>query len=161
DDRDFSYTPFTYGVPTPDAVLPRSGSGGFSVSLVGARQAELPYAMAGSGTMQVDFTRGTLASSGVLTTIDVKTGYVLKIGLYYCAASLLSSANAFSVTFSMHDTSRFTGQWKGRFFGPGIEEVGATWSISNGQGEYGAGYLIGRQDGSVPFYNESLVPIRF
>src|SRR5690606_34487229 len=77
------------------------------------------------------------------------------------AATLSSSANAFSGAFSMHDTSRFTGQWKGRFYGPNNEEVGATWSISNGQGEYGAGYLIGRQDGSVPFYNESLVPIRF
>ncbi len=159
--RDFSYTPFTYGVATPDANLQRSGGGGFAVSLVGARQSELPYAMAGSGTMQVDFTRGTLSSSGVLTTIDVKTGYILRIGIYYGSAGLSSSANAFAGAFSMHDTTRFTGQWAGRFYGPNNEEVGATWSISNEDGEFGAGYLIGRQDGSVPLYNDSLVPIRF
>lgn len=158
---DFSYNPFTYGIVTPDPSLQRTGTGLYSVSLVGARMSGLPYAMAGSGSMQVDFGAGQLSSSGVLTTLDVSTGYVLSLGIYYGSAALSSSTNDFGGTFAMDDGSRFTGSWKGRFYGPANQEVGAVWSISNAAGEYGAGYLIGRQDGTVTAYNTSLTPIVF
>jgi hypothetical protein len=158
---DFTYNPFTYGVVTPDANLARTGTGLYSVSLVGAREADKAYSMAGSGTMQVDFAGGGMSSSGVLTTIDVSTGYILSLGIYYGSAQLSSSTNAFSGTFAMDDGTRLTGGWKGRFYGPANQEVGAIWYISNGAADYASGYLLGRSDNTVTPYNTSLTPIKF
>ncbi len=158
---DFTYNPFTYGIVTPDANLARSGNGFYAVSLVGARQTELPYAMAGSGSLQISFGSGQIAASGVLTTIDVGTGFIKSLGIFYGAAQLSSSTNAFSGTFSMDDGSRFTGGWQGRFYGPANQEVGAVWYISSAGGEYGAGYLVGRSDNSVTPHNFSLSPLQF
>jgi len=157
---DFTYNPFTYGIVTPDASLARTGTGLYSVSLVGARESDQPYAMAGSGTMQVDFAGGTMSSTGVLTTIDVSSGYILSLGIYYGSAQLSSTTNAFSGTFAMDDGTRLTGGWQGRFYGPSNQEVGAIWYINNGS-DYASGYLLGRSDNTVTPYNTSLNPIQF
>jgi hypothetical protein len=153
---DFSYDPFTYGVETPDASLVRSGSGLYAVSLVGARAMDEPFAMAGSGSLQVDFLSGALISSGTLTTIDVDTGLIKGIGVYYGEATLASTINSFSGDFFMYDGKRFTGGWEGRFYGPDAEEVGAAWHLKSADGEAAAGYLIGREDASAVSYNLSL-----
>lgn len=158
---DFTYDPFTYGVETPDGSLVRSGTGLYSVSLVGARTMEAPFAMAGSGSLQVDFGAGSLTSSGVLTSIDVDTGLIKGIGVYFGQASLSSTINAFSGTFFMDDGTRFSGGWGGRFYGPNGEEVGATWYLNGTNGEAAAGYLIGRQDSSVDALNTSLASLAF
>jgi len=158
---DFTYNPFTYGIATPDANLARTGTGTYSVSLVGARETTLPYAMAGSGTMQVDFAGSKLESAGVLTTINVSTGQITSLGIFYGAAQLSSTTNNFAGTFSMDDGSRFTGGWEGRFYGPANQEVGATWYMSNTSGQYAAGWLIGRSDNSVAPYNTSLDTLRY
>ncbi|HEY1125226.1 MAG TPA: transferrin-binding protein-like solute binding protein [Sphingobium sp.] len=158
---DFTYNPFTYGFATADANLARSGTGLFSVSLVGARESDMPYAMAGSGTMQVDFAGSKLSSTGVLTTIDTATGVILSLGVYYGSAQLSSTTNAFTGTFAMDDGTRFTGGWKGRFYGPANEEVGAAWYISSTGGEYASGYLLGRSDNTLTAYNTSIAPLQF
>jgi hypothetical protein len=158
---DFSYDPFTYGVETPDAALVRSGIGRYAVSLVGARAMEAPFAMAGSGDLQVDFASGSLQSSGVLTSIDVDTGLIQSIGVYFGSATLSSTANAFAGAFFMDDGKRFNGAWGGRFYGPNGEEVGAAWSIASADGEFAAGYLLGRQDASVPGLNTTLTTLTF
>jgi hypothetical protein len=158
---DFSYTPFTYGAATADSAVQRTGTGLFSVSLVGARIMDQPYAVGGSGTMQVDFQNGILSSTGNLTTINVNSGLVESLGVYFGSASLSSTTNNFAGAFYMDDGSRFTGGWVGKFYGPSNQEVGATWYISNNSGEYAAGYLIGRQDASVTPYNTSLTQLQF
>jgi hypothetical protein len=159
DTLDFSFDPFTYGVATPDAQLQRSGTGLFAVSLVGARAMDAPYAMAGSGTMQVDFLNGALTSSGVITTIDVETGLIQGIGLYFGEAALSSLTNGFSGDFFMDDGKRFTGGWDGRFYGPDGEEVGAAWHLASADGEVAAGYLLGRRDSSIAGINTTLAPL--
>lgn len=161
DRLDFSYDPFTYGVETPDASLVRSGIGRYAVSLVGARAMEAPFAMAGNGALQVDFASGSLESSGILTSIDVNTGLIQSIGVYFGAATLSSTANGFAGLFFMDDGKRFNGAWGGRFYGPNGEEVGAAWSLSSADGEFAAGYLIGRQDASVIGLNMSLTSMIF
>jgi hypothetical protein len=158
---DFTYNPFTYGFATADASVARSGTGLFSVSLVGARESDLPYSMAGSGTMQVNFASGAISSSGVLTTIDVGSGVILSLGIYYGSAQLSSTTNAFSGTFAMDDGTRFTGGWKGRFYGPANQEVGAVWYMNSSSGEYASGYLLGRSDNTVTPYNTSLSALQF
>ncbi|MBB5984876.1 hypothetical protein [Sphingobium lignivorans] len=161
DQLDFSYDPFTYGIETPDTSLARTGTGVYAVSLVGARAMEAPYAMAGSGTLQVDFLSGSLASSGVLTSIDVGTGLIKGIGVYFGEASLSSTANNFSGDFFMDDGTRFTGGWAGRFYGPEAEEVGAAWHLTSADGQVAAGYMLGRQDGTIEPVNWTLTPLVF
>jgi hypothetical protein len=158
---DFTYNPFTYGFATADSSVARSGTGLFSVSLVGARESDLPYSMAGSGTMQIDFASGSMSSSGILTTIDVGSGVILSLGVYYGSAQLSSTTNAFSGAFAMYDGTRFTGGWKGRFYGPANQEVGAVWYMNSSGGEYASGYLLGRSDNTVTAYNTSLTPLQF
>lgn len=159
---DFSYNPFTYGIVTPDANLARTGNGFYSVSLVGARESTLPFAMAGSGSLQVSFGDGNMATNGILTTINVSTGVIQGLGVFYGSAQLSSTTNAFSGTFAVDETGyRLNGGWQGRFYGPSNEEVGAVWYISNGSGDYGAGYLIGRTDNSVQPHNFSLTSLQF
>jgi len=158
---DFSYDPFTFGVETPDIALRRTGTGTYAVSLVGARTMDLPYAMAGSGTMQVDFQQGELSSSGVLTSIDVATGLIKSIGIFFGSADLSSTMNAFSGEFSMDDGKRFTGGWAGRFYGPDGQEVGAAWHLASSDGEVAAGYMLGREDGSIDPFNNSLTHLEF
>ncbi len=41
-----------------------------------------------------------------------------------------------SGSFAMDDGTRFTGGWKGRFYGPANQEVGAVWYMSSVGGEY-------------------------
>jgi hypothetical protein len=161
DQLDFSYDPFTYGAETADAALVRTGTGFYSVSLVGARAMEAPYAMAGSGEMQVDFGSGSLNSSGVLTSIDVDTGLIKSIGVFFGEAQLSTTANAFSGGFYLEDGKRFTGAWAGRFYGPGAEEVGATWSLASADGEVAAGYMVGRQDNAISGINATMTQLRF
>jgi len=158
---DFSYDPFTFGIETPDMALRRTGTGTYAVSLVGARAMERPYAMAGSGTMQVDFQQGELSSSGVLTTIDISSGLIKSIGIFFGDAALSSSMNAFSGEFSMDDGKRFTGGWAGRFYGPDSQEVGAVWHLTSSDGEVAAGYMLGREDGSITPFNSTLTQLEF
>jgi len=153
---DFTYDPFTYGIETPDAALVRSGTGLYSVSLVGARAMEAPFAMAGSGTLQVDFQGGSLTSSGVLTSINVDTGLIKSLGVFFGSATLASNTNNFSGDFFMDDGKRFVGGWDGRFYGPDAEEVGATWYLKSADGEVAAGYMIGREDAGVAGLNTTL-----
>lgn len=161
DQLDFSYDPFTYGVETPDNALVRSGTGLYAVSLVGARAMDAPYAMAGAGSMQVDFLGGSLTSNGVLTSIDVDTGLIKSIGAYFGSATLSSTSNNFSGSFFMDDGKRFTGGWDGRFYGPSADEVGATWSLKSADGEVAAGYLVGRKDATVEGLNTKLTAMTY
>ena len=161
DALDFTFDPFTYGVVTPDNALVRSGSGLYAVSLVGARAMDGPYAMAGSGGLQVDFASGSLSSSGVLSSIDLDSGLLVGVGAYHGAAQLSSTANHFAGDFAMDDGRRFTGEWEGRFYGPNAQEVGAVWHLTADNGEVASGYLIGREDPDGTFVNNSVDPLLF
>jgi hypothetical protein len=161
DTLDFTYDPFTYGIQTPAGQLQPSGVGRYAVSLVGARAMEAPFAVAGSGSLQIDFQSGALSSSGILTSIDVSTGLIKGIGVYYGEAALTSGTTAFSGDFFMDDGKRFTGGWDGRFYGPNGEEVGASWYLYSNDGEVTAGYMLGREDDTVPGLNMSLTALQF
>ena len=158
----YSYDPFTYGAETPDGRLQqRSGTGLYSVSLVGARAIDAQYAMAGSGSLQIDFGSGTLSTSGVLTTIDLETSLIKGLGVYYGEGALTSGLGAFTGTFAMDDGKRFYGGWNGRFYGPDGQEVGASWYLSSADGEVAAGYLLGREDATVAGLNNALTQLQF
>ena len=157
----FGYDAFTYGVRTPDANLPRTGTGFYSLGVIGARGYDRPLAMGGAGTMQVGFLSGALESQGLISTIDPTTGNTLSIGVFYGSGQMSSAQNSFTGRFQLRDGIFFDGGWDGRFYGPGADEVGATWHVTAPDGQFASGWLIGRQDASVEPYNMSLAPIQF
>jgi hypothetical protein len=97
---DFTFDAFTYGVETVDASLPRTGVGLYSVELIGARAFGAPLAMAGQGTLQVNFLDGDISSRGQLATISLETNDVLSTGNYLATANLSSNGNSFAGTCS-------------------------------------------------------------
>jgi hypothetical protein len=157
---DFSFDAFTYGVETLDASLPRTGTAAYAVDLVGARASDTSYALAGYGTLRVDFVSGALATSGTIQTVSLTTGSPVNVGDFFGSASISSLANSFTGSFQFDDGTVFTGNWAGRFYGPTAQEVGAAFSATAANGEIAAGALIGRQDSTVAQTNFSLNPLR-
>jgi hypothetical protein len=141
---------FTYGVETPDSALPRTGSGGYAVDLVGALNGEVPSILSGDGTLSVNFGSGAVATSGTLTEYSIDAApLVLSTGTFSGQAQLSSSTNAFGGTFGLTATNTFSGGLNGRFYGPLAEEVGAVWSVTNPDGSAGTGTITGRVDDSI------------
>lgn len=155
-----AYDPFTFGVTTPDLALRRTGTGSYAITLVGTSAMDAPYALLGEGMLQADFQQGLLLASGDLSRID-SGGLIRADGRFFGEASLSSAANSFSGNFLLDDGTRFTGGWSGRFYGPDSDEVGAVWYLTGTGGEVAAGYLLGRQDGSIVPFNTSLAPLQF
>jgi hypothetical protein len=158
---DFTFDAFTYGVETVDASLPRTGVGLYSVELIGARAFGAPLAMAGQGTLQVNFLDGDISSRGQLATISLETNDVLSTGNYLATANLSSNGNSFAGTFTLDDFNIFTGGWQGRFYGPAAQEVGATWYLTASDGQVTTGTLMGRVDPSIQGRNTSLLNLQF
>ena len=150
DHFDLDYRAFTYGVETPDSALPRTGSAGYAVDLVGALDGEVPSILTGDGTLSVNFASGAVATTGTLTEYSIdSTPIVLSTGTFDGQAQLSSSTNAFGGTFDLTATSAFSGGLHGRFYGPLAEEVGAVWSVTNPDGSAGTGTITGRVDDSI------------
>ena len=149
----YSINDFTYGVRTPDAALPRTGLGGYVISVTGtAADADYPNLMnfGGMGTLTVDFAKGTLSGSGEL---EFREDYYMAgrpaataNGEFSLSAALSSSANAFTGTLSFAGIGSYTGSLNGGFYGPAAEELGAAFSASDGSGGVATGTILGRVD---------------
>lgn len=146
-----NFDAFAYGVKTPDSALPRTGSGVYSVDLLGVRAyADMPVAISGSGTISADFAGGNLVLRGTGRETNPVTGAVSSIPANWGGTARIASAgNSFSGTDFAYDTSR-NGTVNGRFYGPSAQEVGAAFQVS-ANGLSTVGVLIGRnQSGAAP-----------
>jgi len=133
---------FAYGVPTPAASVPRSGSAAYTLDVLGA--AAWPdglHAIGGSGTMAVNFASGGLNLTTAITDVPA-SGFGTQTYTMTGSGTLSSSANSFSGTTFVTGYV-FQGNFNGRFYGPTAEEVGASFTAS-GQGISLAGTLLGR-----------------
>lgn len=157
---DFSFDAFTYGVETPDANLPRTGTAAYAVDLIGASTSGIPLALAGDGTLQVDFADGSILSKGTMRSFS-DTGVVIATGAYIADGKLSANSNAFSGTFGFGGLGAFSGNWQGRFYGDGAQEIGSVWYATAPTGEIATGVLVGRDDSSIALYNSKLTPLRF
>ncbi|WP_145961033.1 transferrin-binding protein-like solute binding protein [Sphingosinithalassobacter portus] len=141
---------FTYGVETPDAALPRSGSAGFDVTLLGivATPGENEaIAASGTGSLIVDFASGHIDTNGNMIFTRPSTGSIFSSGYWNGSGTVSSNANLFGGTMTVLGFGRLDGGFKGRFYGPGSEEVGAAfWGRNNSDGSVISGTLLGRLD---------------
>jgi hypothetical protein len=132
-------------VETPDSAVPRTGSAGFDVDLIGALGGEVPSILLGQGTLSVNFGSGAISTSGTLGEYSIADGNPpLSTGTFNGQAQLSSSTNAFAGTFGLTAGKAFTGGLNGHFYGPIAQEVGAVWSVTNPDGSAGAGTITGR-----------------
>jgi hypothetical protein len=132
-----------YGVATPAAAVPRTGTASYGVDLIGyMTSGDNFFATTGQGRMDVDFATGTVVNDGTLAYPGSQPVR------FRSAATLSSSNNSFTGTFTFDDSGRFEGTIEGAFFGPAAEEVGASWAATQTNGRAAAGVLLGRRDGA-------------
>ena len=151
--QDDQLTTFVYGIETPSAAAPRTGSAHFAIDVFGIATTPgfEPSTLQGGGSFNVDFgsgvfsTRAYLRERGLFSGSDIVGG-----GIDLVSSGLLSGQDA---TFSGNVTvgtfnARTVGALTGRFYGPGAEELGASFTASNAQGATVVGSLTGqRRDG--------------
>ncbi len=139
-----TFDAFTYGLRTPDSVRPRLGYASYAIDLLGLQAA--PDALAsvtGTGRMNVDFVGGDIEFSGTGRSVAVR-GLWQGDFSFGGTARLTSGTTGFTGTMQ---TNFFDGSGTitGGFFGPGAEEVGATFKVASRVDGYTVGTLTGRQ----------------
>ena len=143
---------FTYGVETLDSAMPKTGTAGYAVDLIGSSGLTGYY---GQGSLTADF-----LSSSFLVNIAVGEvldgGTVTPPGLEFKGSGSIGSTNKITGTFSLNAFQLFNGSINGRFYGPSANEVGATFYGAGGTDYAINGYFIGRQDASAPTSNTTI-----
>lgn len=121
---------FTYGVRTPASAVPRTGLGSYAVDLIAVQAYPTEVAsLAGNGRLDVDFAGGSIGISGSGRSVGLVQGRSL-IFDFLGRATIASASNQFTGTMSLSSFGD-SGTLSGRFFGPGAEEVGATFATTS------------------------------
>lgn len=152
---DYRVADFVFGMPSTAGQVPRTGRGGYAVTFSGyvADSAYLnARLLSGRGTIKVDFGTGALDLNGGL---DIAEDYQLATRTPEFAKStitgtgvLSSTANAFTGGLSFGGIGNYAGQFDGQFFGPGAEEVGASFVASDGD-DKAVGTFTGKLDPAI------------
>lgn len=149
DRQNDQFATFVYGLNTPSAGMPRTGRANFAIDVVGLSSVPgfEPSVLQGRGTFDVDFMSGVFSTRTYLTETALLTGAgVVGGGIELNGAGLLSSSEP---TFSGSVTAdsrnaRLSGSLSGRFYGPGAEELGASFSATNSDGASFTGSFTGQ-----------------
>lgn len=156
---------FVYGIATPDASLPRSGSGNYRILLSGNfADGDFPNLTRanGNGVLEANFATGALNAVG---SVDFSEDYTMSgraagsvRGSFDLTAQIASATNAFAGSINLSGLGAYTGTFNGRFYGPGADEVGGAFSVSDGGSGIGAGTIIGIKDANAVLPG-SIVPL--
>ena len=152
----YTLTDTVFGIKTPDANLPRTGRAGYNVALVGsAADADAPNLtdFGGRGVLSADFATGAITASG---TVDYREDYFISgrpartaTGAFNLTSTLSSTANSFAGTINLTGIGSYSGPINGQFFGPTAEEVGASFTATDGSGGGAVGMLTGIKDPNI------------
>jgi|GEM_PF-3218265 len=153
-------TQFVYGAYTTDAQMPRTGSANYGVTInalavAGTTGNLFAATINGSGIMTANFGAGTITldSTYMTQTVDPNGTPITNLLAPHAltaTATMSSSVNSFSGTFSFADTpatngnsplplvlssvaAPLVGGLNGKFYGPAAQEVGATFSGQTAQ----------------------------
>lgn len=150
---------FVYGFDTPANAIPRTGSAIYALVLNGgvAPVGAPVRVLFGGGALAANFATGALTLQGSYT-LDApgSNHYIasyapLDNGKWTGNATLSSSANAFSgtLTFDSDNTADFSASLNGKFFGPAVQEVGASISGTASDGSRLVAAFTGKQDSAL------------
>lgn len=159
------FTTFTYGLDTPVSAVPRTGTAFFKIDVFGVASTPgfEPRIFEGKGDFSADFGAGVFSALSFLTEAGLLSGDALTGGgIKLTAAGYLSaSSNAFSgnVLYSGNNGD-IAGRLAGKFYGPGSEELGASFSGGNANGAALTGSFTGHRDTSQQAVNLTLTNLR-
>ena len=123
-----TFDSFTYGVATPNSAVPRSGAASYDFDILGVlarASGSAPYALGGSGNLNIDFSVGVVAGNGTAQLSDTLNGAVIE-GNAFTINGSVGSTNGITGTFVYDPTgAQYVGPLVGRFYGPAAEELGA------------------------------------
>lgn len=149
------FTTFVYGLDTPATAMPRSGRANFEIDVFGLSTVPgfEPSVFQGQGNFNVDFLAGIFSTQTYLTEQGLLTGSgVTGGGIELVGAGRLSSGDS---TFSGNVTvggrnANLSGVLSGKFYGPGAEELGASFSATNADGATATGSFTGQRANGAP-----------
>ena len=159
--QDMDFYIFTYGLTTAAAAIPRTGTAGFSTDVFGAvsTPGQEPRSFAGRGDFSIDFGAGVFATHSYLNERTLVTDQgVSGGGIEFTGAGQLSSSDGSFTGNALYQGwfGSAAGALNGRFYGPGAEELGASFSGSNAAGMTVVGGFTGQRDASVTPKNLTL-----
>jgi hypothetical protein len=152
---------FTYGLETPAAAVPRSGTANFGIDVFGlsATPGVEPRTFQGHGLFTTDFAAGIYSTNTYLTETGLISGStIVGGGLQLQGAGSLSAGTG---TFSGGmlyggQSGTVAGSMAGRFYGPAAQEIGASFSGSNADGASVVGSFTGQLDPTAVATNLTL-----
>ena len=165
DRQDTGFSTFAYGLDTPTAGVPRSGSGQFGIDVFGLASVpgSEPLVFQGLGRFDVDFSAGLFSTSTSLTVTGFITGNGrVGGGIDLTGGGRLSASDGkFSgeVVYSDGPTGRLGGIVNGRFYGPNADEVGASFAGAGADGSAFNGSFTGKRDSTLPAQNISFATL--
>jgi len=155
-----SYDAFVYGLETPAGAVPRTGTAGYVTDTLGfvTMPGKAPRAFTGAGTFNVDLGLGLFSAHTSVLEYDLTTSATtIGGGIEFSARGHLGSGNGFNGNFTYGGAGgQVSGTIGGRFFGPGAEEVGASFSADDATGGAVTGSLTGRRNDGIPAVNQAL-----
>lgn len=159
--QDMDFYIFTYGLATAAAAIPRTGTAAFSTDMFGAvsTPGQEPRSFSGRGDFNVDFGAGVFATHSYLGERTLVTNQGVSGGsIEFTGSGQLSSTDG---SFSGNALYKgwfgaAAGALNGRFYGPGAEELGASFSGSNAAGMTVVGGFTGQRDTSLTPANLTL-----
>lgn len=159
--QDSVFTVFTYGLDTPAASVPKSGTAAFSVDVFGLASTPgfEPRTFQGRGTFSTDFAAGVFATHTNLTETGLLTGNGITGGGIELTGggNLSASSGAFSGNILYGGVNgSVAGPLAGRFYGPTGQELGASFSGANSSGATVSGAFTGQLDPTAQIQNLTL-----
>jgi len=140
-----------FGIATPNGTMPRSGTAGYAVNLIGSiaeTGATNVRTIAGTGVIIASFASNSLSAQGTLS--DYFPSFNPPgIGTFSGSATIGASENSLSGTLGFSGIGSYSGAWQGRFYGPAAEEVGTVFSLDGAIGSVATGVLFGARDPAV------------
>ncbi len=158
--QDTEFNTFTYGLDTPAAAVPRTGTAGFKIDVFGLASTPgfEPRVFQGSGVFSADFAAGVFSAYSNNTETGLLTGNgIIGGGIGLTSAGYLSSNGSFSGNMLYGGTNgSVAGSLAGRFYGPTGQELGASFAGSNASGASVNGSFTGARDPNAQVANLTL-----
>jgi hypothetical protein len=152
--QDTLFDIFTYGLTTPVAAVPRTGTAAFDIDVFGlsAAPGREGYTIQGQGLFSVDFAAGVFSAQSYLTQRSLTSDRgVSGGGIEIQTAGRMTSSGTFSGNLLFGGTDgRVPGTIAGRLYGPNGEELGASFSGATADGSSVAGSFTGVRSTSQP-----------
>jgi hypothetical protein len=147
-----SFDYFTYGAFTADSAMPRYGTGQYRYFMEGRLASPQVYFVDGQGDIAVNFSTGSIAFSGNINEMQSFGNSSSSFGgnafhsAFEANATISAKVNNFSGTFNYNGSVSLSGPISGKFYGPGAQELGATFSAS-GSNAVLVGAIVGSLGG--------------